>query len=466
MARIAGVNLPAQKHVWVGLQSIYGIGRTRSQKVCEAAGVPSTTKIRDLSEPQVEALRAEVGNYVVEGDLRREVGVAIKRLMDLACYRGLRHRRGLPLRQRSAADQCPDPQGPAQAAIKSKGTQTMAKPAAANKTKKKIKRVITDGIAHVHASFNNTIITITDRQGNALSWATSAARASAVRASRPVRRAGRRREGRQGRARLRREVAGSAHQGPGPGRESAVRSLNNAGYKITNIIDVTPIPHNGAVRRRSVASEEQENMARYLGPTCKNRAPRRRRPFPQEPGARWTQVQAGAEARPARRHPRRTKLSDYATQLREKQKVKRIYGLLERQFRNYYKGVEPEGQHRREPPADAGDPPRQRRLPHGLRGHPPGRAPAGFAPRRDRERQAGEPAVVRGQGRRRDRPVGKGAEAARVQESLAVAKQMDLSPAWIEVDANKFAGVFKAVPDRADLPSDINEALIVELYSK
>ena len=98
MARIAGVNLPAQKHVWVGLQSIYGIGRTRSKQVCEAAGVASTTKIRDLSEPEVERLRAEVGKYVVEGDLRREVGIAIKRLMDLGCYRGLRHRRGLPLR--------------------------------------------------------------------------------------------------------------------------------------------------------------------------------------------------------------------------------------------------------------------------------------------------------------------------------------------------------------------------------
>ena len=98
MARIAGVNLPAQKHVWVGLQSIYGIGRTRSRKVCDAAGVDSSIKIRDLSEPQVEALRNEVGKYVVEGDLRREVGMAIKRLMDLSCYRGLRHRRGLPMR--------------------------------------------------------------------------------------------------------------------------------------------------------------------------------------------------------------------------------------------------------------------------------------------------------------------------------------------------------------------------------
>ena len=98
MARIAGVNLPAQKHVWVGLQSIYGIGRTRSKKVCDTAGVNSATKIRDLSEPEVERLRAEIGKFVVEVDLRREVGMSIKRLMDLACYRGLRHRRGLPMR--------------------------------------------------------------------------------------------------------------------------------------------------------------------------------------------------------------------------------------------------------------------------------------------------------------------------------------------------------------------------------
>ncbi len=80
------------------MQSIYGIGRTRSKKVCEVAGVASTTKIRDLSEPEIERLRAEVGKYIVEGDLRREIGIAIKRLMDLGCYRGLRHRRGHPLR--------------------------------------------------------------------------------------------------------------------------------------------------------------------------------------------------------------------------------------------------------------------------------------------------------------------------------------------------------------------------------
>ncbi len=98
MARIAGVNLPVQKHVCIGLQSIYGIGRTRSKKLCELAGVNPATKIKALTESEVEKLRQEVAKFTVEGDLRREVGMSIKRLIDLGCYRGLRHRRGLPLR--------------------------------------------------------------------------------------------------------------------------------------------------------------------------------------------------------------------------------------------------------------------------------------------------------------------------------------------------------------------------------
>ena len=98
MARIAGVNLPVQKHVWIALQSIYGVGRARSKKVCVEAGVNPATKIKDLTEAEVEKLRHQVATYTVEGDLRREVGISIKRLMDLGCYRGLRHRRGLPLR--------------------------------------------------------------------------------------------------------------------------------------------------------------------------------------------------------------------------------------------------------------------------------------------------------------------------------------------------------------------------------
>ena len=98
MARIAGVNLPVHKHAWVGLQSIFGIGRSRSKKVCELAGVSPSSKIKDLTEAEVEKLRHEVAKYTVEGDLRREVGMSIKRLIDLGCYRGLRHRRGLPVR--------------------------------------------------------------------------------------------------------------------------------------------------------------------------------------------------------------------------------------------------------------------------------------------------------------------------------------------------------------------------------
>ncbi|MEO7430697.1 MAG: 30S ribosomal protein S13 [Dokdonella sp.] len=98
MARIAGVNLPVQKHVVIGLQSIFGIGRSRSKKVCIEAGVSPAVKIKDLTEAEVDKLRQEVAKFGVEGDLRREVGMSIKRLIDLGTYRGLRHRRGLPLR--------------------------------------------------------------------------------------------------------------------------------------------------------------------------------------------------------------------------------------------------------------------------------------------------------------------------------------------------------------------------------
>ncbi len=98
MARIAGVNLPVQKHTWVALTHIYGIGRTRAYEICAATGIAPETKVRDLTEGEQEKLRLEVGKYTVEGDLRREVAMSIKRLMDLGCYRGLRHRRGLPVR--------------------------------------------------------------------------------------------------------------------------------------------------------------------------------------------------------------------------------------------------------------------------------------------------------------------------------------------------------------------------------
>lgn len=98
MARIAGINIPVQKHAVIALTSIYGIGRTSARAICEAAGVAPDTKIKDLTEIQIEALRGEVGKRKVEGDLRRDISMNIKRLMDLGTYRGLRHRRGLPVR--------------------------------------------------------------------------------------------------------------------------------------------------------------------------------------------------------------------------------------------------------------------------------------------------------------------------------------------------------------------------------
>jgi len=98
MARIAGINVPDQKHAVIGLTYIYGIGKTRAQGICTAAGVEPTAKINTLNEEQLETLRTEVGKFIVEGDLRREVSMSIKRLMDMGCNRGIRHRRSLPLR--------------------------------------------------------------------------------------------------------------------------------------------------------------------------------------------------------------------------------------------------------------------------------------------------------------------------------------------------------------------------------
>ncbi|MCQ9120322.1 30S ribosomal protein S13 [Rodentibacter pneumotropicus] len=98
MARIAGINIPDHKHTVIALTAIYGIGKTRSKAICAATGIAEDVKIRELSEEQIDKLRDEVGKFTVEGDLRREVTLNIKRLLDLGCYRGLRHRRSLPVR--------------------------------------------------------------------------------------------------------------------------------------------------------------------------------------------------------------------------------------------------------------------------------------------------------------------------------------------------------------------------------
>ncbi len=118
MARIAGINIPMNKHVWVGLTHIYGVGRTQAQKACAAAGVKPETLVKDLTEAEVTALRSQIAKLTVEGDLRREVSMNIKRLMDLGCYRGIRHRRGLPLRGQRTRTNARTRKGPRKAAVK------------------------------------------------------------------------------------------------------------------------------------------------------------------------------------------------------------------------------------------------------------------------------------------------------------------------------------------------------------
>ena len=98
MARIAGVNIPNHQHAEIALTAIYGIGRARAREICESSGINVSTKMKDVTDAQMDKLRDNVAKFVVEGDLRREVSMNIKRLMDLGCYRGLRHRRGLPVR--------------------------------------------------------------------------------------------------------------------------------------------------------------------------------------------------------------------------------------------------------------------------------------------------------------------------------------------------------------------------------
>lgn len=98
MARVAGVNIPDRKHTVIALQAIYGVGGTLAKKICEETNVTGNVMIKDLTEEQLELLRVAVSKYTIEGDLRREVSMNIKRLMDLGCYRGIRHRRGLPTR--------------------------------------------------------------------------------------------------------------------------------------------------------------------------------------------------------------------------------------------------------------------------------------------------------------------------------------------------------------------------------
>jgi small subunit ribosomal protein S13 len=118
MARIGGVNIPNHQHAEVALTAIYGIGRPRARLICVAAGIKTDAKIKDLSDTEMDKLREQVGKFATEGDLRREVSMNIKRLMDLGTWRGLRHRRGLPVRGQRTRTNARTRKGPRKAAVK------------------------------------------------------------------------------------------------------------------------------------------------------------------------------------------------------------------------------------------------------------------------------------------------------------------------------------------------------------
>jgi small subunit ribosomal protein S13 len=118
MARIAGINIPMNKHIVVGLTHIFGVGKNRAVGICSAARVKPETKVKDLTDAEVAELRAQIAKMTVEGDLRREVSMNIKRLMDLGCYRGIRHRKGLPMRGQRTRTNARTRKGPRKAAIK------------------------------------------------------------------------------------------------------------------------------------------------------------------------------------------------------------------------------------------------------------------------------------------------------------------------------------------------------------
>jgi small subunit ribosomal protein S13 len=118
MARIAGINVPNHQHAEIALTAIYGIGRSRAQSILVAAGVQGTRKIKDLNDSELEKIREQIAKFTVEGDLRREVSMSIKRLMDLGCYRGVRHRKGLPVRGQRTRTNARTRKGPRKAAIK------------------------------------------------------------------------------------------------------------------------------------------------------------------------------------------------------------------------------------------------------------------------------------------------------------------------------------------------------------
>ena len=266
MARIAGVNIPLNKRVEVGLTYVHGIGRSTARKIVAEVGVDPNTYVKDLTDDEVVKLREAVESREVEGDLRRDRSQNIKRLSEIGAYRGHRHRRGLPVTGPAHEDQRADPQGPAadERRRQAQGadaevTRRWSADASAEegrragkaRTRRRVKKNIPYGIAHIKTSFNNTIVTITDTDGNVVCWESAGSagfkgsRKSTPFAAQVTADAAARKGMEHGLERV--EVHA---KGAGSGRDTAIRSLQAAGLQVTTVKDVTPQAHNGCRPRK------------------------------------------------------------------------------------------------------------------------------------------------------------------------------------------------------------------------
>ena len=255
MARISGVNIPLNKRVEIGLTYIYGVGRPTANKLLGELSISPDTYVRDLTEDEVSKLRDLIDrDFTVEGDLRRERSQAVKRLMEIGCYRGIRHRRGLPGARPEHQDERPHAQG-SQAHVdrgqeEGDGRSEPA-PRRPQRGRRKVKKNIPIGQAHIKTSFNNTIVALTDREGNVIAWESAGgagfkgSRKSTPFAAQVTADAAARKGIEQGMQKVEVFV-----KGPGSGRETAIRSLQAAGLEVTGVRDVTPQAHNGCRPRK------------------------------------------------------------------------------------------------------------------------------------------------------------------------------------------------------------------------
>ena len=229
--RIVGVDLPQNKRGVISLTYIYGIGRSAAATILAKAGVSEDTKVKDWTDDEAAKVREVITeNYKVEGDLRSEIQMNIKRLMDIGCYRGVRHRNGLPVRGQSTKNNARTRKG---------RKKTVA-------AKKRNVKVDAMGQLHVHSSFNNIIVSLANSEGQIISWSSAgkmgfrgskkntpyAAQMAAQDCAKVAYDLG-----------LRKVKA--YVKGPGNGRESAIRACHGAGIEVVEIVDVTPLPHNG-----------------------------------------------------------------------------------------------------------------------------------------------------------------------------------------------------------------------------